>query len=524
MLKTMPRKLIAGLILYGSAFLAIAGVPPHVNWAPCGEGRFCATVPVPRDYAKPKGPQLELAVVKLPAARPEQRIGSLFINFGGPGAPAVETLKRIGKTEFARLNERFDLIGFDPRGVGESRPAIDCQAHEGKQAPFLTPLNIDRHSWMADAKAVATACLRANPGILGYVTTANVARDLDRLRAAVGDERLSYLGFSYGTYLGATYASLFPGRYRAMVLDGALAATTYARHPIATGMAQMSGFEQALDRCLSACAADQVACAGFGGDDPGMAFDWLVAQANRLPVPAHGDNPAPVDGDDLLMATSQALYTKQTWPLLARALATASRGDGTLARELADIAYGRNPDGTYDPMLDRYFAITAVDERWPRQTHVYERAGHEAWSSFRRFWWGVGYSNLQYRYYPVAPRRAYRGPFRATSASPTILVVGTTYDPATPYPDALMLTHELGNARLLMLTGDGHCAYRQGNSACIASAVEDYLISGQVPPEGKRCRQDAAFAQPLPTVQGQAASRTNWENLDFLRVYLRAIR
>lgn len=517
------RFALVGLLSSAAALTAQAGSVPPLNWVACGADVYCATLTVPRDYAHPQGPTLELAVVKLPATRPDQRIGPLVINFGGPGGPAVDTLKAIGKAEFATLNERFDLIGVDPRGVGESQPAIDCQTDKAKRKPFTTPLNFDRSAWVADARQYAGACIKANRGILNYVTTANVARDIDRLRAAMGVTQLSYLGFSYGTYLGATYATLFPQRYRAMVLDGAIDAAQYAHDPIASGLTQMAGFEQALGRFFAACAADPLACQGFGGGDPWLAFDLLVAEANHWPLSAHGANPTPVAGDDVLVAASQAVYTKPVWARLARALAAASRGDGTGLRELADIAYGRNPDGTYDPMMDRYFAITAVDQRWPSSTPRYAETGAHAWSSFPRFWWGVGYGDLPHRFYRIAPRNAFHGPFTARTSDPTVLVVGATYDPATPYRDAISLTQQLGNARLLTLLGDGHCAYRLQNSACIETAVEAYLINGALPPEGTTCRQATPFAQPTAQVQGQAAY-PDWEDLDFLRVYLRAFR
>jgi pimeloyl-ACP methyl ester carboxylesterase len=256
-------------------------------------------------------------------------------------------------------------VAFDPRGTGETEDPIDCKADQetlgAYRQPFPTPENLDVSDWLQVNKRYIRRCLKLNPKILPYVSTANVARDMDRLRSAVGDRKLGYLGFSYGTFLGATYESLFPHNYRALVLDGALDADKYINRPMLGLREQSSAFERALDRFFQACAANQVACAGFGGDDPHGAFDELVDKLDADPQPASATDPRLVDGNDVLSGALTDLYAKQFWPYIAAALAAAQAGDYAPIRGEADISYGRNPDGTYDPGLDRYFAVGALE-------------------------------------------------------------------------------------------------------------------------------------------------------------------
>ena len=494
----------------GASAPAAATEAPAVDslrWTDCGDGFECATARVPRDYDQPDGATLELAVIRLPASSPSRRIGSLFVNFGGPGAPAVDTVRAAGKDLFGSLNDRFDIVGFDPRGVGRSRPAIDCKVNqetEGLYAqPFPTPSTARVSRLVSEDLRYVRACVTRNAAILPHVSTANVARDMDYLRAAVGDEKLSYLGFSYGTFLGATYASLFPDRYRALVLDGALDPSRYINRPLENSFEQTAGFERALGRFLQACAADQRACQRFGGKDPWKAYDTLLARLDRRPLAVSGGRR--VDGDDARAASALAMYSKQLWPVLARALSTAEQGDGTTFRALADAFYGREPDGTYDPGGDRFFAINAAENRWPRDPQRYLEAGRQSWGSFDHFWWNTGYTELAFGLFPVRARDAYYGPFRASRSAAPVLVVGTTYDPATPYRGALRAVAQLGNARLLTMSGDGHTAYG-GNSPCIDRAVNAYLEQLSVPARGTTCEQQVRFAAPDERRSGSRAA------------------
>jgi pimeloyl-ACP methyl ester carboxylesterase len=525
------RRVRQGLAV-GCAVLGgwLAGVPASsaathapqrgaLAWKPCGlvpeVTTECATQTVPLDYDRPSGRKIHIAVARVPAADQAHRIGSLFFNFGGPGAPSVDFLQATGGAGlFDVLNQRFDIVGFDPRGTGQTTGAIDCKVNQETQGPssepFPTPFNLDVQALLAKDRRYLERCVALNDrGILAHASTADTARDMDRLRAAVGDPKLSYLGFSYGTFLGATYAALFPDRFRALVLDGPVDAEEYLADPLKGSNEQTAAFERELGRFFQACAADQAACAGFGGADPWDAYDQLVDRANAAPIPAAGyaPDPRPVNGDDVNAAALVPMYAKQLWPVLAQALADAQHGDGSLLRQMVDeLFYGRDPDtGAYDPGLDRFVALYASEANWPRRVSTYLREGDQAWGMFDHFYFNHGYSELNFGLWPVRAQDVYRGPFRIRDSAPTPLVVATTYDPATPYRGALKLVRELGNARLLTMRGDGHTAYG-GNSACIDDAVDAYLIDGALPPVGTTCRQEVPFAQPVATA-ARAASR-----------------
>lgn len=493
---------------------------PQLAWKDCATdvggtqaGVQCAVAALPLDYDDPAGDQVHIAVAKVPATDPAQRIGSLFFNFGGPGGSSVDYLQAVGAGVFKTLNQRFDIVGFDPRGVGQSTPAIDCKANEETQGiysvPVPTPLDIDVNAYVRKAQSYVDACLTNNGKILEHVSTANVARDMDALRAAVGEKQLTYLGYSYGTFLGATYASLFPDRYRAMTLDGPVEANEYVNDPLNDLAAQTAAFEVALGRFFQACATDQTACSGFGGTDPWLAYDKLLAAAETSPIPAPGYAPDPraVGGDEIRMATASLLYAKQLWGRLGSALAEAAAGDATQLRaDVDEMFWGRQEDGTFSPSLSRYFAIGASEQQYPRNDlQAFLDRGAESWASFPHAWWNSGYAEISYALWPLRDKDAYLGPFTAPKSSPTVLVVATTYDPATPYPGALSLVEQLGNARLLTMEGDGHTAYG-GNSPCVDSAVESYLVSVSLPAAGTICQQDVPFTAPEPAPQPAPAN------------------
>jgi pimeloyl-ACP methyl ester carboxylesterase len=489
--------------------IAPHSIAPHLAWADCGvtaearkDGVQCALADLPLDYHAPDGAQVHIAVARVPAQDRAHRMGSLFFNVGGPGGSEVDLLQTVGGSLFPALNQRFDIIGFDPRGVGQSLPGIACQSPAPGESPqagrLPTPLNIDPAAWTAAMQGYVNDCTTSNGAILAHLSTVNVARDMDALRAAVADAKLTYLGWSYGTLLGATYARLFPDRYRALVLDGPIDAQQWIHDPLGNRVLQASGGEDALGRFLAACRADQTACSGFGGSDPALAYDRLVEAANTTPVPAPGH--AAVTGDEILEVTWDLLYHKQTWGLLASALASAARGDATLFREAAGVAAsGLSGDATV--------AINAVDKQYPRgDPQVYFDRGTQSWTQFHHFWWVSGYPELLFGLWPVTDPDVYTGPWTTPASAPTPLVVATTHDPATPYPGALRLVAELGRARLLTMNGDGHTAYA-GNSACIDSAVEAYLTAGTLPASGTVCQQTVPFTAPTAPVQSTLSNR-----------------
>jgi len=477
-----------------------------LTWTDCGGGYQCAHLQVPRDYGHPHGATFNLGIIRLPAQG--QRLGSLFVNFGGPGGDAVDTIHAIGADLFGAVNDHFDIVAVDPRGVTETQPSVDCHANQETQGiysePFTTPFNLDRSALIAKDRQYIQQCIQQNGDVLRYLSTANTARDMDRVRAAMGDQRLNYFGFSYGTFLGSTYATLFRHHYRAMVLDGPVDVQGWINRPMENLREQSDGFEHALARFFQACAAHQDICQ-FGGDDPQDAFEQLVQSAYQSPLPAGGSDPRPVNGDDLIGGAALAMYAKQFWPVLVEALQEAHNGDGTTFRSLADSFFGRNDDGTYSPGGDRYFLITAADQLYQHVhgnggdhgsnseiINTYLAAGNHSWGLFPHTWWNAGYAELNYGLYDPHSVGVFRGPFHASSSAPTALEVATTYDPATPYRGALRTAAQLGNVRLLTMRGDGHTAYG-GNSQCIDDDVNAYIETLALPPVGTVCGQQVPF-------------------------------
>ena len=458
--------MLGALALAAAAPPAAAQAPvPVLEWRGCGGGFQCARAAVPLDHVRPAAGTIRLALIRKPATDPARRLGTLFLNPGGPGGTTFAFVRAAG--EFAAgLNDRFDLVGWDPRGTGRSRPAVDCgvdpEARGAGAQPFPRPFTRAEARLLRTTRAYFARCLARNRRVLPYISTANSVRDLELLRQAVGDAQLTYLGFSYGTAIGATYASLFPGRQRALVLDAAVDDAWWNR-PVAAARDQAAGFEDALDRFLRACAARRRACSRFGGRAPRAAYDRLLARLDREPMRASAFPRRPVDGDDARVATALALYSKDAWGVLAIALREAERGDATTLRLLADLFYRRRDDGSTAPDLDQFVAVTGLDAVRLGGPRFYLRAGRRSFREFDHFW---SYGDMVLGLWPVSPAGVFRGPFRNAAETPTALVVGTTHDPATPYRWARNLTRTLGNARLLTMRGDGHAAYGL-NSPCV---------------------------------------------------------
>jgi pimeloyl-ACP methyl ester carboxylesterase len=521
--RLFPRALIAAgavLALLAMAGTALAGSPPGgLKWGTCADpdataaGWQCATFKAPKDYSNPGAGFVKLAVTRLPATDQAHRTGALFINYGGPGGDAVATTQAIGTFLFGAVNDHFDLVAMDPRGVGESSPSIDCKVNQETDGlyskPFITPENLDVKALLAKDKAYVKRCVALNKKILPYVSTANVARDMDGIRAAMGDKKLNYFGFSYGTFLGATYASLFPNNYRAMVLDGPVDANSYINTPSADLREQSTGFERAIGRFFGACAANLTFC-NFGAPnpDPQAAFDALVDQANLLAIPVP-DGRAAVNGDDLIAALSYSMYAKQLWPDLSIALTAAAHGDGTGIRDLDDNFFANNEDGTFDPGADRYFTITAIEQNYDHNVQTFLDAGDNAWGVFNYTYWNTGYAEINYALWPIHAKDSFNGPFKASKSSPTILEIATTYDPATPFRGAKRLATQLGNVRFLTMVGDGHTAFLNGSPDCIDPAVVAQIETLTLPPVGTTCTQDVPFEAPPPPAAANSLFQTS---------------
>lgn len=455
----------------------------RLTWTPCGEPFQCSRLRVPVDYAAPSGPTIELALVRLPATDPARRLGSLLVNPGGPGASGVEYARAAQSAITAAVRERYDVVGFDPRGVGASAP-VRCQSAAETDAWLAadgspdTPAEEQRLE--ALATALATRCAQRGGALLAHMGSADVARDMDVLRAALGDPKLAYLGKSYGTYLGATYAELFPTRVGRLVLDGALDPRLSAEQ-LAAG--QAAGFEQAL----RAFAADCVARGGcpLGGGVPGVlaTVDRVLAAADRAPLPSRSGRP--VTQSLVVLGIALPLYDHTAWPELRQALTEAAGGDGTSLLLFADIYTGRQADGSYrDNSNDAIYAVNCLDHP-DTETLPQVRADAAALTRVSaRFGAYLAWSDRPCVRWPVPPETTPHA-IRAEGAAP-ILVVGTTRDPATPYAWAQGLAAQLATGVLLTYDGDGHTAYAQG-SACVDRVVETYLVDGTPPAPGTRC-------------------------------------
>lgn len=455
----------------------------RIDWRPCEDGFECGEVTVPLDYGNPGGREIELAVIRLPADS-EQRIGSLVVNPGGPGASGVDFARGARTLLADRVRARFDVVGFDPRGVGGSAP-VQCLSDDDLDRYLALDTSPDtdeeRAALVRRSRSFAEGCADQSRRLLPHVDTVSAARDMDVLRAALGDDGLSYLGLSYGTELGATYAELFPERVRALVLDGAIDPSLTSRE---MGLGQAEGFETALRAFVADC-VDQTACPlGSAGVDAAYdRLDELMARLDQDPVPVSGQDGRELTQGLATFGIAAGLYDQRYWPYLRRGLRQAMDGDGSGLVQLADSLAGRKPDGSYTNMIEANTAISCVDESLPEDVSAYARFAGRAERKSPHFGGYIAWSALPCAFWPAptADDVTIDG-----AGAPPILVIGTTRDPATPYAWAEGLAGQLESGRLLTREGDGHTAYRQG-SACIDRAVHRYLIEREAPESGTVC-------------------------------------
>jgi pimeloyl-ACP methyl ester carboxylesterase len=462
--------------------LALPPVQP-VSWKPCDgvdgpAGDECATLQVPLDYANPSGTKIGIALDRQVATG--AKIGSLLMNPGGPGASGVDELDYLASLLPDSVLSRFDIVSFDPRGVGRSAP-VRCET--GPQLDQYIHVNpapttdAGFQQLVAAAKAFDQACQARSGSLLPFVGTVNAARDMDEIRSALGDAKLSYIGFSYGTFLGATYADLFPTHIRAMVLDGAL---DPALDPIKTNIEQAAGFEQQLTAFFDFCSNNTICpwqpTGGLRAD-----FDALMAKIAAHPLPGSGART--VGPGEAFFGVAQELYDQATWASLATGLAKADAGDGSLLLQYSDDYTQRSANGAYTNALEANNAISCVDQPWPRDPAALQQAAVTAKQRAPDFGVADLYGALTCTAWAAAPTSA---PHVITGAgSPPIVVVGSTGDPATPYVDAQALAKELQRGVLLTRVGDGHTGYR--SSQCIRDHVDSYLVSLTVPAAGISC-------------------------------------
>ncbi|MFF7281611.1 alpha/beta fold hydrolase [Streptomyces griseorubiginosus] len=462
-----------------------------VRWRGCGVPGFeCATLKAPLDYDKPAQGDIRLAVTRKKATGPGKRLGSLFVNPGGPGGSAVGYVQAYAGIGYpAAVRARYDMVAIDPRGVARSEPVecLDGRDMDTYTQTDTTPDDARETTELVDAyKEFAEACGAHAPGLLRHVSTVETARDMDVVRAVLGDRKLNYVGASYGTFLGATYAGLLPGRAGRLVLDGAMDPSLPARR---MNLDQTAGFETAFQSFAKDCVQQPDCPLGTKGTSTAEVGRNLKAFFTRLdahPIPT-GD----ADGRRLgeALATTgviAAMYDESSWAQLREALTSAIKEkDGAGLLVLSDSYYERDADGRYSNLMSANAAVNCLDLPPAYDTpEEVERALPSFEKASPVFGEGLAWASLSCAYWPVgATGEPHR--IEARGAAP-IVVVGTTRDPATPYRWARALAAQLTSARLLTYEGDGHTAYGRG-SACIDSTINAYLLRGTPPTNGKRC-------------------------------------
>lgn len=450
--------------------------------APQGETAQCGTVTVPLDWAQPAGPTIDLAVARL-KAKGSDTVGSILVNPGGPGASAVDFLETAGTVVSAEVRDEYDLVAFDPRGVQRSAP-VKC--YDGPQMDKLVSADFDLSTdagVQAQEKAWAdfgAACAQNTGAVLGHVDTISSAKDMDVVRSAVGDVTLDYLGYSYGTKLGATYAALFPKTVGRMVLDSALDPTLDA-DAVAAG--QAAGFESALRAYVTDCLGGK-GCPLTGDVDTAMKeIAGLLTHTHTTPLPT--GTPRRLTAPLAFTGIAYPLYSQKAWPMLTQALTAAVKGDGSGLLQLADAYYDRSSDGRYTTNTTEAFtAIGCLDSRGSSDLatmRTQAAAIKQAAPTVGDFF---AYSGTTCASWPV-PQVTDLTDYSAKGAPP-IVVIGTTNDPATPYVWAQKMASTLSSGVLLTHVGEGHGAYGLSNS-CVQNAVDDYFLDGTAPKAGTRC-------------------------------------
>jgi pimeloyl-ACP methyl ester carboxylesterase len=449
-----------------------AAAPTELRWTACGDGDVeCASLPVPADHAAPDGDSVDLAVARVPAPDRADRIGVLVVNPGGPGVSGVDRLASLAGALPSRVRERFDVVSFDPRGVGGTTP-IDCSTSlDGVFDASFSPDTDQQRAALVDAVAeVADACGRRNGDLLGQVSTLDAARDLDLLRAALGERRVSFLGYSYGTYLGSLYAAQYPERVRAMVLDGAVDPGVDALESM---LLQARGFESNLDQFLAWCADDDD-CLFHRDGRSTQAYDAVRTRLDEEPLVVESAEGRTLNVTRFDAAVLQLLYGgRASWTTLARALDETERGDGTRLLDIADQFVGRDPDGGDDDTVEAFWAISCLDG--PLVSNLGEMTAIETAVRDRAPRLGGFVVNFSLAC-ALWPARGAEAPPSIEGAAPRALVVSSAHDPATPLVSARNLARALGDASLVVGRGDRHTAFAGGN-ACVDDAVTGYLLA-----------------------------------------------
>ncbi len=437
------------------------------------------TIEVPVDYDDPSKGSFELYVARRLADDPDQRIGSLLVNPGGPGFGGADLAVYADQIYGQELLERFDIVGWDPRGTGLTTPAIDCVDDYDRYytGTDITPDDDAERQQIIDlAEEYQTFCTDKNADIIEHIGTNNSARDMDAIRQALQEETISYFGFSYGSELGATWATLFPATVRAAVLDGAADPTADF---VTDGLQQTEGFEQAVTTFLARCSADPD-CAFHNDGDAEGAFDELMLAIDEQPIPSREGRPDITRGV-ALSAVTAAMYSDARWPALEQALADAQDGEGSGLLDLYDLYYGRGPEGTYDNSFEAFQTIYCMDTT-DRLTVEEDDANALLFQEVAPRVSPKTTGDYFCTFYP--PSTDPRIEITGAGAGP-ILVMGTTGDPSTPLSSTENMAKSLEQGVLVVVEADRHTGY--GVNDCSYDVIHEYLVDLTVPEYGFRC-------------------------------------
>jgi pimeloyl-ACP methyl ester carboxylesterase len=454
-----------------------------IDWKACDGSTSteveCGSIEVPFDYTDPEQGSFVLFVKKHNAASPTDRIGSMMVNPGGPGFGG-SSLADDAQYYFSQgLIDRFDIIAWDPRGTGESTPAVNCvdtfDEYFGLDSPPETPE--EKQALIDASQAFNDKCAENSGTILPYISTMASAQDINSLRLALGEEKVSYFGFSYGSELGTTWATMFPETVRAIVVDGAVDPNASS---VQEGMNQAKGFEGQLATFLKQC-SEKTTCAFHNGGKAEAAFDQLVLDIDVTPLEVSKDR-TPVTQGVLFTAVAQAMYSDYYWPQLSEALSEAQSGDGKGILQLYDDYYQRKDDGTYGNELEAFLAISCLDDPGATSTEEVELHIEDFIAAAPR----LG-GNFAYGYscalWPV--EQAAKVSITGKDAGP-IVVVGTTGDAATPLESTRKMAQGLEQGILIVVDANQHTGY--GANSCVVKAVDDYLIKLKVPTNETTCK------------------------------------
>jgi len=448
-----------------------------ITWTDCDELR-CARMNVPYDYDKPGIGSFSLNIVMRPATKKAQRIGSMLVNPGGPGFGGTEIARNAAYYLTDSLLDYFDIVGWDPRGTGDTTPSVDCVDNFDlyMKADSSPDNEAEKQALIAEQQAFVDECGKKSGEILPYLSTASTARDMNSIRIALGEEKITYFGFSYGSELGATWATMFPSTVRAAVLDGASEPNISG---IDSALRQAAGFEQQLTRFLAQCSATPK-CPFYNGGNAFKAFDRLIVDLDNKPLVVNPDRVA-VSQSVAYTAVSQAMYSSALWPDLEKALDDAQNGDGAGLLKLYDSYYQRKEDGTFSNELEAFLAISCLDDPGPKTVEENDSYNSQFLETAPRI--GPSFINsYQCALWPV--EQAETVTITGKGAGP-IVVIGTTGDAATPLESSRKMATTLEEGIFIKVTAERHTGY--GVNYCVVNAADDYLINLKLPTKGLSC-------------------------------------